>query len=90
MLETTAHSGLVPSPQGSVYTVATSFANTVVEGDQLGRAIPQLTDMWLGGKQLGYNEPIECPYCRTIQIIRDRYHWKHHVHGDLQTYICTF
>ncbi|TQN64416.1 hypothetical protein CSHISOI_11007, partial [Colletotrichum shisoi] len=46
--------------------------------------------MWLDGRRLEYGEPIECPYCRTIQVIRDRYHWKHHVYRDLQAYVCTF
>ncbi|KAK2008317.1 hypothetical protein LZ32DRAFT_459989 [Colletotrichum eremochloae] len=78
------------SREESIYTVATSFAQTAVGDTYSGRIIPQLTDMWLDGRQLGYGEPVECPYCRTIQIIKDRYHWKHHVYGDLQTYICSF
>ncbi|KAK2003846.1 hypothetical protein LX36DRAFT_565467 [Colletotrichum falcatum] len=74
----------------SMYTVATSFAQTAVGDTSSGRIIPQLTDMWLDGRQLGYGQPVECPYCRTIQIIKDRYHWKHHVYRDLQTYVCSF
>ncbi|OBR08869.1 Ankyrin repeat protein [Colletotrichum higginsianum IMI 349063] len=61
----------------SVYTVATSFAQTAVGADNYsGRIVPQLTRLWLDGRQLGYGEPIECPYCRTIQVIKDRFHWK--------------
>ncbi|WDK17628.1 hypothetical protein CGRA01v4_08911 [Colletotrichum graminicola] len=78
------------SREESIYTVATSFAQTAVGETHSGRIIPQLTDMWLDGRQLGYGEPVECPYCRTIQTIKDRYHWKHHVYRDLQTYVCSF
>ncbi|KAK2045201.1 hypothetical protein LZ31DRAFT_553491 [Colletotrichum somersetense] len=74
----------------SIYTVATSFAQTAVGETYSGRIIPQLTDMRLDGRQLGYGEPVECPYCRTIQVIKDRYHWKHHVYRDLQAYVCSF
>ncbi|KAK6224814.1 ankyrin repeat protein [Colletotrichum tabaci] len=74
----------------SIYTIATSFAQTAVGDNYSGRVVPQLTRMWLDGRQLDYGEPIECPYCRTIQVIRDRYHWRHHVYRDLQAYICTF
>ncbi|KAK1596935.1 uncharacterized protein LY79DRAFT_600893 [Colletotrichum navitas] len=78
------------SREESIYTVATSFAQTAVGETYSGRIIPQLTDMWLDGRQLRYGEPVECPYCRTIQIIKNRYHWKHHVYRDLQTYVCSF
>ncbi|KAK1971922.1 hypothetical protein LY78DRAFT_708822 [Colletotrichum sublineola] len=78
------------SREESIYTVASSFAQTAIGDTYSGRIIPQLTDMWLDGRQLGYGEPVECPYCRTIQIIKDRYHWKHHVYRDLQTYVCSF
>ncbi|KAK1986723.1 hypothetical protein LZ30DRAFT_253565 [Colletotrichum cereale] len=78
------------SQEESIYTVATSFAQTAVGDTYSGRIVPQLTDMWLDGRQLGYGEPVECPYCRTIQILKDRYHWKHHVYCDLQTYVCSF
>ncbi|KDN72354.1 hypothetical protein CSUB01_00037 [Colletotrichum sublineola] len=64
------------SREESIYTVASSFAQTAIGDTYSGRIIPQLTDMWLDGRQLGYGEPVECPYCRTIQIIKDRYHWK--------------
>ncbi|KAK2030310.1 hypothetical protein LX32DRAFT_717282 [Colletotrichum zoysiae] len=88
--DSTKQLALGSSREESVYTVTTSFAQTAVGETYSGRIIPQLTDMWLDGRQLGYGEPMECPYCRTIQIIKDRYHWKHHVYRDLQTYVCSF
>ncbi|KAK2750547.1 ankyrin repeat protein [Colletotrichum kahawae] len=46
--------------------------------------------MIIDGVSLGYEERFECPYCRTICSVRDRYEWKQHVFSDLQPYICTF
>ncbi|KAF3797426.1 hypothetical protein GCG54_00009399 [Colletotrichum gloeosporioides] len=75
---------------GSIHTEATSFATTAFGDDGPGRGIPSLTSMWLDGVHLDYDKHIECPYCRTIQIITDRSDWKRHVYHDLQTYSCTF
>ena len=61
----------------SLVSVTTSFATTSEGVGGSGRKIPELADMWLDGNQLGYNTYIECPYCRTIQIIRDRRDWKY-------------
>uniref|UniRef100_L2G3K3 Ankyrin repeat protein n=1 Tax=Colletotrichum fructicola (strain Nara gc5) TaxID=1213859 RepID=L2G3K3_COLFN len=72
--------------EDSIYTEATSFATTALGDDGLGRSIPSLTTMWLDGVRLDYDKHIECPYCRTIQIIADR----RHVYRDLQAYGCTF
>jgi hypothetical protein len=60
----------------SIRSSATSFATTAPTDIGAGRRIPQLTDMWLDGVQLGYDIHIECPYCRTIQKFKDRYQWK--------------
>ncbi|OHW97580.1 hypothetical protein CSPAE12_03633 [Colletotrichum incanum] len=74
--ESIKQAALSSTPEGSIHTVATSFAHTAIGDNYSGRIVPQLTEMWLDGRPLGYNEPIECPYCRTIQVIKDRYHWK--------------
>lgn len=61
----------------SIRSSATSFATTAPANIGAGRKIPELTDMWLDGIQLGYDTHVECPYCRTIQRFRDRYQWKY-------------
>lgn len=73
---TTEEAGNLTIPEGSAKSVATSFDTTVFTGDATGRRIYQLTDIWLDGLQLGYNQHIECPYCRTIQFIKNMSHWK--------------
>lgn len=60
----------------SVLTTATSFVSDFDESGQMGRNIPELPDMTLDGVQLAYDEPIECPYCRTIQTFTSRLTWK--------------
>jgi hypothetical protein len=74
------HSGVVPQtqqdvPSGrlSVLTSATSFLSLE---ENMGRRIPDLSDMTLDGVQLEYGEPFECPYCRTIQEAKNRSEWK--------------
>lgn len=62
--------------QKSVITTATSFASDFEDSGQMGRRVPELSDMTLDGVQLGYNDLIECPYCRTIQSFTDRVTWK--------------
>ena len=37
-----------------------------------------------------YGLPFECPYCRTIECVKDTNAWNKHVYRDLQPYICTF
>ncbi|RSL73524.1 hypothetical protein CEP51_011725 [Fusarium floridanum] len=77
-----------PRDRRSMFTSATSFVSSY--GNDLGRRIPDLPDMTLEGVQLGYREPIECPYCRTIQVLANRAEWRKHVFSDLQPYVCTF
>lgn len=60
----------------SVVTTATSFVSDFDESGQMGRHIPELPDMTLDGVQLAYDQPIECPYCRTIQTFTNRLTWK--------------
>ncbi|KAK7418603.1 hypothetical protein QQZ08_011187 [Neonectria magnoliae] len=74
----------------SVYTSATSFTTNTMDSEGTGLNIPDLSDMVLDGVQLNYGEPIECPYCRTIQNVGNRYEWKKHVFADLQPYVCIF
>jgi hypothetical protein len=50
----------------SMFTSATSFLSNYGDGD-IGRRIPDLSDMVLDGVQLDYGVLFECPYCRTIQ-----------------------
>lgn len=66
------------STSQSLRSDATSFApTTAASGILSSQRIPKLTDMWLDGNQLGYDKPIECPYCRTIQVFRDPHQWKY-------------
>lgn len=60
----------------SVFTSTTSFLS-LEDGTTMGRFIPHLSDMVLDGIQLEYGEPFECPYCRTIQNVTNRYQWKY-------------
>ncbi|KAE9375902.1 hypothetical protein N431DRAFT_481107 [Stipitochalara longipes BDJ] len=39
------------------------------------------------GKEM---EEFECPFCFTIQCVRNQHQWKKHVLSDLQPYVCTF
>ncbi|KAF7555003.1 hypothetical protein G7Z17_g2495 [Cylindrodendrum hubeiense] len=74
----------------SIVTAVTSFAAAAVGDTHSGRTIPPLMSMWLDGVQLDYDDDIECPYCRTIQKVKDEQQWKRHVYQDLQPYVCTF
>ncbi|KAH7136277.1 hypothetical protein EDB81DRAFT_693283 [Dactylonectria macrodidyma] len=74
----------------SIYTSATSFMTSTMDSEGTGLNIPDLSDMVLDGVQLNYGEPIECPYCRTVQNLENRYEWKKHVFTDLQPYVCIF
>jgi hypothetical protein len=60
---------------GSIFSSATSLASDC-DGDDLRRLIPDLSDMKVENIQLQYDQPFECPYCRTIQQVRNRYEWK--------------
>jgi len=60
----------------SVFTAATSFQSVGDNGQVVGQAVPDLSDMSLDGVQLNYGDPFECPYCRTIQQVSNRAEWK--------------
>lgn len=62
--------------QKSVISTATSFVSDFDDSGHMGRRVPELPDMTLDGVKLGYNEFIECPYCRTIQSFMNRLKWK--------------
>lgn len=76
--EDSGESGLLgPMRALSLHGSATSFASdhdTV--GEARGLRVPNLTEMIIDGVSLGYEERFECPYCRTICSVRDRYEWK--------------
>ncbi|KAF4443219.1 ankyrin repeat protein [Fusarium austroafricanum] len=76
--------------RGSIFTTATSFVSDFDDSREMGRRIPDISDMVLDGTVLDYGIPVECPYCRTIQLFRNRLEWKKHVFSDLQPYVCTF
>lgn len=63
------------SSRMSVFTSGTSYLSQD-DGEGMGRRIPDLPDMTLDGVQLQYDEPFECPYCRTIQEVKNRLEWK--------------
>ncbi|RYP78484.1 hypothetical protein DL771_000437 [Monosporascus sp. 5C6A] len=71
----------------SVMTSATSFVSNFEEEANMGRRVPDLSNMILDGVQLEYGQPFECPYCRTIQMAAYRLEWKRHVFADLQPQI---
>lgn len=58
------------------------------DSGQMGRRIPELPSMALNGVKLGYGEPFECPYCRTIQSCTNRLNWKY-VIQNTQRFILT-
>lgn len=60
----------------SIVTAATSFVSDFDSSGEMGRHIPELREMILDGVQLDYDEPAECPYCRTIQTFTNRLSWK--------------
>ncbi|KAK0609445.1 hypothetical protein B0T14DRAFT_531959 [Immersiella caudata] len=74
----------------SVCTFATSFMSSASQSTDIGGRIADLDDMVLDGVRLRYQEPFECPYCRTIQTVGNVLEWRNHVFSDLQPYICTF
>ncbi|UPK90361.1 hypothetical protein LCI18_001296 [Fusarium solani-melongenae] len=74
--------------QASVSTPATSFISS--SGEAVSQDIPDLDDLTFNGKKLEYREPIECPYCRTTQVMDTQAEWRKHVLADLQPYVCTF
>ena len=61
----------------SIFTSATSFVSDYDDNQEMGRRVPDLPDMILDKAQLEYGVPSECPYCRTIQIFRNRLEWKY-------------
>ncbi|KAK4160462.1 hypothetical protein QBC43DRAFT_373017 [Cladorrhinum sp. PSN259] len=87
-------------PQAKAYSVFTSKTSLISfrdDEDGDGLTVPELSDMVLDGRRLEYDEPFECPFCRTIQTVSDRLEWKltWHVLGnmsffDLRPYVCTF
>ncbi|KAL6357015.1 hypothetical protein LRP88_10632 [Fusarium phalaenopsidis] len=76
--------------QASVSTPATSFISSSDEATS--QDIPDLDDLTFNGKKLEFREPIECPYCRTTQVLDTQPEWRQvkHVLVDLQPYVCTF
>lgn len=63
--------------QQSIFTSATSLASNYDDDHSMGRHVPDLSDMVLDGVQLEYGEAFECPYCRTIQKVMNRFEWKY-------------
>jgi uncharacterized C2H2 Zn-finger protein len=41
-------------------------------------------------KNVVFDDPVECPYCYYIIVIRDRKAWARHVFQDISPYICPF
>lgn len=62
--------------RGSIFTSATSLVSDYDQDQAMGRRIPDLPDMILDGSRLNYGWPIECPYCRTVQLFDNRLEWK--------------
>ena len=63
------------STQVSILTSATSFVSDVDQN--VGVRIPDLSNMILEGVSLQYGHVFECPYCRTIQKVENRFEWKY-------------
>lgn len=62
--------------RASIRTFATSFMSSTSQSTDIGGRIADLDDMTLDGVRLQYEEPFECPYCRTIQVVANRFEWK--------------
>ncbi|KAK8090678.1 hypothetical protein PG994_000183 [Apiospora phragmitis] len=71
-------------------TVATSFASIIPDDNSGELSVPQLTNLILDGIELQYDDEIECPFCRTIQLFTKPSEWKRHVFSELRPYVCTF
>ena len=41
-------------------------------------------------KQAAEEQPFECPYCHTIEVVKNSHDWRKHVFKDLQAFVCTF
>lgn len=60
----------------------TSFATSI--GNTSRARLPSMPIEAANGQHF------ECPYCRTVEIVKDTRAWKIHVYRDLQPYVCTF
>ncbi|KAL4878731.1 hypothetical protein BJY04DRAFT_220798 [Aspergillus karnatakaensis] len=67
----------------------TSYATSMAGPNTNTLRVPNPPKRLMNGMEFEYGQPFECPYCRTIQIVRDRSDWRKHVFKDLQPYICT-
>ncbi|KAF2800852.1 hypothetical protein K505DRAFT_227691, partial [Melanomma pulvis-pyrius CBS 109.77] len=82
-------------PATSSHTVATSFATLLEDGSDETK-IPDLELLRFNNRLLKYDEPFECPFCRTVQEMNTYLDWKltassrKHFFSDLQPYTCTF
>lgn len=60
--------------QVSVSTPTTSFISSSDEAPT--QDIPDLDDLTFNGKKLEFREPVECPYCRTTQVLDTQSEWR--------------
>ena len=60
--------------QASVSTPATSFISSSDEA--MSQDIPDLDNLTFNGKKLEFGESIECPYCRTTQVLDTQAEWR--------------
>ena len=60
----------------------TSYATSVGVGNS--SRMPKMP------KQGVDEQPFECPYCHTIEVVKNTHDWRKHVFRDLEAFVCTF
>lgn len=82
--ETTATALLVQSePQEDSRSVSSESSYATSTGSAHKARMPSMP------KEARAGLPFECPYCRTIEVVKNTHAWMKHVYKDLQPYMCT-
>jgi hypothetical protein len=54
----------------------TSYATTTSDGSLHALRVPDPHDVVGTGMEFEYGDPFECPYCFTIQVVKDVHEWR--------------
>lgn len=82
--ETTATALLVQrDPQEDSRSVSSESSYATSTGSVQKSRMPSMP------KEARAGLPFECPYCRTIEVVKNTHAWMKHVYKDLQPYMCT-
>ncbi|KAH8805202.1 hypothetical protein F5884DRAFT_885273 [Xylogone sp. PMI_703] len=83
-LESTEHLDKLEEQNEDDNRSQTSYATSVGEDDSDSRlSVVRLEEV------AGTGQSFECPYCWTIQRIKNQQAWRKHVMRDLKPYVCT-